>query len=233
MRIYKIVAFLLAGAPMIAPALAEPVTARCKIERVIDLGDASSKATLRSEIQRADAYDWVFVYDAATSNLCQVASELCVMTSENVTETDGIKATLTREGPDARGVLLLKPDGSWIYQEGLIQTKGGSGDCTFSPPSDLHVALLTSNPELDRDVLCAARLAVEANILLAQGQSQHVQSILAWAQSLLDRTNNRGYSREARSAAIQTERASYAARDDAARAGDIKVCQARVAELSQ
>jgi hypothetical protein len=61
---------------------------------------------------------------------------------------------------------------------------GGSGDCTLGWSTDHQTALLGHNQEKDRDVLCAARLVVEADILHAQGQSQHVQSILAWAQSL-------------------------------------------------
>jgi hypothetical protein len=234
MRVHQILASLLAGSSIIAPAFAEPVAARCKVERTINLGDSNLKAMLQPENRRANpSYDEIFVYDTATGRLCWAdGSVRCVKTSDNTVETDGgIKATLSREGANMSGILNLRSDGRWVHQEGLIQTLGGKGDCIFGPPTDHQVALLTRNPDKDRDVLCAARLTVEAEILHAQGDSQLVQSILAWAQSLLDFTNNRGYNHEARSAAIKAEKASYAARDDAARAADLAICEARIAEL--
>lgn len=236
MRVHQILACLLAGGSIVAPAFAEPVAARCKIERTVNLGDTNLKPALQPENQRANPlYDEIFVYDAATRRLCWADDSVrCARTSDDTVEVDGeIKATLSQEGSNTSSVLSLRPDGRWAHQEGLIQTLGGKGDCTFGPPTDHQVALLTRNPDKDRDVLCAARLAVEAEILQAQGQSQLVQSILAWAQSLLDSSNNRGYNRDARSAAIKAERASYAARDDAARAADFAVCEARIAELSK
>jgi hypothetical protein len=235
MKLRQILACLLLGAPLVAPALAEPVAARCKIERTVNLGDPSMKATMQSENQRANpAYDWVFVYDTATGHICQGDSGHCARSADNTTETDGeIIATLKEAGADTQGKLSIRPDGRWTYQQRMVLTQGGKGDCTLGPPTDHQIALLTRNPAKDRDVLCAARLAVEADILHAQGQSQHVQSILAWAQTLLDSTSNRGYDREARSAVIKAERARYAARDDALRRADFAICQARIAESTR
>jgi hypothetical protein len=175
-----------AGGPLIAPALAEPVAARCRIERTVNPGDLSVKATLQSESQRANtACDWVFSYDTATGRMCESGSGYCVKSADNTTETGGeISATLKEAGADTQGKLSIRTDGHWTYQQRMFLRHGGSGDCTLGWSTDHQTALLGHHQEKDRDVLCAARLVVEADILHAQGQSQHVQSILAWAQSL-------------------------------------------------
>lgn len=235
MRAGQTGACLLFGALIAGPALAEPVAAHCKVERTIDLGADPQTSDRRTDAQRSNpSNDWTFVYDDATGRLCQAGLELCAKRATDAAATGGeVRATPQIEGADKKGVLILRPDGSWAYQQDLVQTLGGKGDCTFKPPTDHQVALLTLNPAKDRDVLCAARLAVEAEILNAQGQTQAAQSAMAWANALLERTNNRGYERSERTAAVTGERSSYAARESAARAADFATCNARIAEIGR
>jgi hypothetical protein len=175
-----------AGWSLIASALAEPVAARCRIERTVNLGDPSVKAALQSESQRANpACDWLHLYDTASGRMCESGSGHCVTSADNTTETGGeISATLKEAGADTQVKLSIRPDGRWTCQQRMFLTQGGKGDCTLGWSTDHQTAHLGHNREKDRDVLCASRLAVEADILHAQGQSQHVQSIPAWAQSL-------------------------------------------------
>lgn len=221
-----------------APAgYAEPVLARCKVERTIDLSVSPQKVERRSESLRANVlFDWLFVYDlTGSARLCQLGDEVCNRSAEGIIEEGGRILASTADWPTgATGSVSIYPStGRWIFQQGLFQTMGGKGDCTFGEPTEHQVALLTLNPARDRDVLCAARLAVEAEILNAQDQYQPAQAALRWAQSLLDRTVNRGYDRTARDAAIMAERTAYAARDDAGRKADFALCQTRMMELQR
>lgn len=236
-RVWNWAGLLAAVALAVPAAHAEPVLARCKVERMVDLSVSPQKSEKRSDVLRADPrFDWLFVFDTAGSRrLCNLGEELCSRRAEAITiDGDEVRAS-TLDWPDGpSGVLSINTrSGRWIFQQGLSQTVGGQGDCAFSAPTEHQVALLTLNPARDRDVLCAARLVVEAEILNSQGQAQPAQAVLGWAQTLLDRTVNRGYDRAARDAAVKAERAAYAARDDAGRKADFAPCQTRMEELQR
>lgn len=117
--------------------------------------------------------------------MCESGSGYCVKPADNTTETGGeISAMMNEAGADTQGRLSIRPDGRWTCQQRMFLTQGGRGDWALGPSTDHQIAHLGHNREKDRDVLSAACLAVEADILHAQGHSQHVQSIPAWAQSL-------------------------------------------------
>ena len=231
-------------------AAAETLQARCKVDRTIDLGTSPNKVERRSEeIRSRPEHDWVFVYDLALGRLCQVTPEdICMLTSETLTANAAgdLKGATTAFSSGETGNLTLSPSrGNWIYQSKLKQTLGKAGDCTVSPADRQQEALLFRDPARDIDLLCAGRLNVEAQILQSLGNDPtggeqyradtlaQAQTIMAVAVALLDRTGNRGYTRDASLLAAQMESEAYAQRSEAERRSGFLECEARLQALNR
>jgi hypothetical protein len=242
--------FFLAGNGPISSAFAETVVARCKVDRIIDMSTTPNKVEKRSDSWRANPdLDWVFAYDLSLGRLCQVDnSGICMLTSEDFNKTpDGKLAGATKAfSSETSGNLIISPDsGRWIFQSGLTQSAGKAGDCTFAAASAQETALVTRNPALDIDVLCAGRLMVDASIYEARSndtsggeawrasQLENAQNLMQIANTLMSRTTNRGYGRDEAQLAAVTEAQAFAQRPESERATGSAACEAHIVALQR
>jgi hypothetical protein len=241
---------LLAPAWLIGPAVADTIQARCKVDRTVDLKVQPNKIDKRSESLRANAgMDWVFAYDLTLGRLCNVGTaDICMMTSDDfAADPNGdLKGSTTDFSSGRRGNLILTPSsGRWIYQSDGVQTSGKASDCTFAPADTQQIALVSRDPTRDIDVLCAGRLNAEALILEAISKDpsggaiyradklSEAQNVMGLANALLDRTNNRGYGRDASQLAALEEAQAYVKRAQSQRGEDISICEAHLSALKR